>query len=146
MEPKQIIIILLVIAFYLFKFIRKAKSKAEAETPNPPYSPFEEYKEHTREEYSQKVPPVNSEYETYEQFDEHQLLKNRKFSSETLETASLETDFIQPQKNKSEKQIMGENKMQVFDNEDENKIDISIEQDEIRKGFLYSEILKRRYN
>jgi hypothetical protein len=146
MEPKQIIIILLVIAFYLFKFIRKAKNKTEEGTPNTPYSPFEEYKEQPSEEYYKKGPPINSEYETYEQFDEHQLLKNQKFSSETLETTSLETDFTQPPQNRFEKQKIGENKVQVFDNEDENKIDISIEQDEIRKGFLYSEILKRKYN
>lgn len=146
MEPKQIIIILLVIAFYLFKFIRKAKNKAEEGTPNTPYSPFEEYKEQPNEEYSKKAPPINSEYQSYEQFDEHQLLKNRKFSSETLESASLETNFIQTPKSSLDTKKTDKNELQVIENDDENKIELSIEQDEIRKGFLYSEILKRRYN
>ncbi len=146
MEPKQIIIILLVIAFYLFKFIRKAKNKAEEGSPSTPYSPSEEYKEQTSDQYSKKASPINSEYETYEQYDEYQLLKNKKFSAESLETASLETGFTQSPKNSFEKQKIGKKEVQVIDNEDENKIDISIEQDEIRKGFLYSEILKRRYN
>jgi hypothetical protein len=146
MEPKQIIIILLVIAFYLFKFIRKAKAKAEESSESPPYSPYEEYKEETSSKYSQKTPSTSSEYQSYEQYDETQLLKNRKFSSESLETASLESDFPTSQKSPFTKPKMEKKVAQLIDNEEENTFDISVDQDDIRKGFLYSEILKRRYN
>ena len=58
------------------------------------------------------------------------------YRHQTLET--LETDY--------NPQINPQIKSQSVDNEEYSTVDISMEIDDVRKGFIYSEILKNKYN
>lgn len=145
METKQIIIFLIIIAVYLFKVIRKANAKKIENQQNtePERSNVDEEYEYTDRE-TKTYRDIT--YESYEDIDYSQMLKNRKIIAESLETNSLEGESyekITPPKidSKSSKKTM-----QHIDNEIDEGIEISTEIDEIKRGFIYSEILKRKYN
>ncbi len=145
METKQIIIFLIIIAVYLFKVIRKANAKKIENQQNtePERSNVDEEYEYTDRE-TKTYRDIT--YESYEDIDYSQMLKNKKIIAESLETNSLEGESyekITPQKidSRSSKKTM-----QHIDNEIDEGIEISTEIDEIKRGFIYSEILKRKYN
>ena len=145
METKQIIIFLIIIAVYLFKVIRKANAKKIENQQNtePERSNVDEEYEYTDRE-TKTYRDIT--YESYEDIDYSQMLKNKKIIAESLETNSLEGksyEKIPPPKidSRSSKKTM-----QHIDNEIDEGIEISTEIDEIKRGFIYSEILKRKYN
>jgi len=145
METKQIIIFLIIIAVYLFKVIRKANAKKIENQQNtePQRSNVDEEYEYTDRE-TKTYRDIT--YESYEDIDYSQMLKNKKIIAESLETNSLEGESyekIPPQKidSRSSKKTI-----QHIDNEIDEGIEISTEIDEIKRGFIYSEILKRKYN
>ncbi len=145
METKQIIIFLIIIAVYLFKVIRKANAKKIENQQNtePERSNVDEEYEYTDRE-TKTYRDIT--YESYEDVDYSQMLKNKKIIAESLETNSLEGESyekIPPPKidSRSSKKTM-----QHIDNEIDEGIEISTEIDEIKRGFIYSEILKRKYN
>jgi hypothetical protein len=144
MDTKQIIIFILIIAFYVFNLIRKAKMKANDRPTPHPQNPFKENYKNSSKDENEK--PQYSYYENYENDLDQQMLKNQNFFAESLETGTLETETLETSKPTKNKTISTKNNVQIVENEEYNTIDINLEQDELRKGIIYAEILKRKYN
>ena len=70
--------------------------------------------------------PKNQEYFTYETFEPEIKEDDNKEESSPFDSV--------------------EKNVQIVDNEDEKKLQVSIEMEDIYKGVIYSEILKRPYN
>ena len=145
MEPKQIIIFLIIIAVYLFKVIRKANAKKleNQQNTDPDKSDvIEEYEEIKSERKLYR----DNQNESYEDIDYSQMLKNKKIIAESLETNSLEGESYEKNTIPKIDSRSSKKTMQHIDNEIDEGIEISTEIDEIKRGFIYSEILKRKYN
>lgn len=143
MDKKQIIILLIIAGIYIFNAIRKMKAKADANnSPNNEPSTDNEY------EY---------EYETVREFEPvkkdpiptrnfNPMVKKHQNIAESLESTSLETESLETFS--YDKQIKKSPifDSQISDNENNNTSSISVETEDIRKGFIYSEILQKKYN
>ena len=145
METKQIIIFLIIIAVYLFKVIRKANAKKIENQQNtePQRSNVDEEYEYTDRE-TKTYRDIT--YESYEDIDYSQMLKNKKIIAESLETNSLEGESYEKNTIPKIDSRSSKKTMQHIDNEIDEGIEISTEINEIKRGFIYSEILKRKYN
>ena len=145
METKQIIIFLIIIAVYLFKVIRKANAKKlenQQNTNTEMSDDQEEYEYTNKEAKTYRDIPTGS----YEEIDYTQMLKNRQIIAETLETNSLEGESYEKMTPKKNDSNSTKKVIQHIDNEIDEGVEISTEIDEIKRGFIYSEILKRKYN
>lgn len=135
MDKKQLIILIVMIVIYLISSIRKAKSKKQT-MHIPEVDTFEE-----PEKIDGAKEPSFSElqidYKMSKNAENHSRNSNfGQYRHQTLET--LETDY--------NPQINPQIKSQSVDNEEYSTVDISMEIDDVRKGFIYSEILKNKYN
>lgn len=145
MEPKQIIIFLIIIAVYLFKVIRKANVKKlenQQNTEHDNSNVIEEYEE----VQSQRKTFRENQAESYDTIDYSQMLKNRQIIAESLETGSLEGENYDKKTPQKKHSIYDQKMTQNIDNEIDETIELSTEIDDIKRGFLYGEILKRKYN
>ena len=147
MDTKQIIILIIIIAVYLYNTIRKANAKARENQHDNTFEPdheLETYDEVDFEpEYSKREHPS---YDSYEQTDYTQMLKNRQIIAESLETSSLETESLETNITPQTYSKTPKKTNQNTEYEEDNAFEISTELDEVKKGFIYSEILKRKYN
>ena len=149
MEKKQIIILIIIAAIYIFNAIRKMKAKADANNA-PDHSPSthdeydDEYDHEYDHEYEERFETVKKETIPSKVIDP--MVKKYQFIAETLESTSLETESLETifdDKIIKNSPILGS---QISDNENTNVNVISTEIEDVRKGFLYSEILKKKYN
>jgi hypothetical protein len=123
-----IIIIAVVLGYYILNF-KKQKPQNKQHAP-PTYPPsFEE----NEEEYI----PVENKYSSItEQHDKEY------FTYETISSFSEETNNQTDFKNRN---LKNEEEKERFP-EEEIKINLSFEKEELYKGIIFSEILKRPYN
>ena len=145
MEPKQIIIFLIIIAVYLFKVIRKANVKKlenQQNTEHDNSNVIEEYEE----VQSQRKTFRENQAESYDTIDYSQMLKNRQIIAESLETGSLEGENYDIKTTQKKYSNYDQKMTQNIDNEIDETIELSTEIDDIKRGFIYGEILKRKYN
>lgn len=145
MEPKQIIIFLIIIAVYLFKVIRKANVKKlenQQNTEHDNSNVIEEYEE----VQSQRKTFRENQAESYDTIDYSQMLKNRQIIAESLETGSLEGENYDKKTPQKKHSNYDQKMTQNIDNEIDETIELSTEIDDIKRGFIYGEILKRKYN
>lgn len=145
METKQIIIFLIIIAVYLFKVIRKANAKKleNQQNTNTDRSIVDEEYEYTNQE-AQTYRDIS--YESYEEVDYSKMLKNRPIIAESLETSSLEGESYEKNPLQKNRKNIPNIPIQNIDNEIDEGIEIGTDIDDIKRGFLYGEILKRKYN
>lgn len=141
MDKKQIIILLIIAAIYIFNAIRKMKAKAdEKDAQNDTPSSEEEYEYEYEEEYEPaKVNPIPAK-------EINPMVKKYQFIAESLESASLETESLETN---SDDYFIKKSPIfdsQISDNEAHNTNVISVEIEDIRKGIIYSEILQKKYN
>lgn len=145
METKQIIIFLIIIAVYLFKVIRKANAKKIENQQNT-----EPERSYVDEEYEYPDREVKTyrdiTYESYEDIDYSQMLKKRQIIAESLETSSLEGESYEKNPLQKNSKNTPKNPIQEIDNEVDEGIEIGTDPDDIKRGFIYGEILKRKYN
>lgn len=145
METKQIIIFLIIIAVYLFKVIRKANAKniESQQNTNKEMSVDQEEYEYTNKE-TKTYRDMSTE--SYEEIDYSQMLTKRQIIAESLETSSLEGESYEKNVPPKKDVFSSKKTMQYVDNEVDEGIEIGTDLDDIKRGFLYSEILKRKYN
>ena len=145
METKQIIIFLIIIAVYLFKVIRKANAKKieSQRNTNKEMSVDQEEYEYTNKE-TKTYRDMSTE--SYEEIDYSQMLKKRQIIAESLETSSLEGESYEKNVPPKNDVFSSKKTMKYVDNEVDEGIEIGTDLDDIKRGFLYSEILKRKYN
>ena len=121
MEPKQIIIFLIIIAVYLFKVIRKANVKKlenQQNTEHDNSNVIEEYEE----VQSQRKTFRENQAESYDTIDYSQMLKNRQIIAESLETGSLEGENYDKKTPQKKHSNYDQKMTQKIDNEiDETK-------------------------
>lgn len=143
MDKKQIIILLIIAGIYIFNAIRKMKAKAEVNNSpnNTPSSDDEyEYEYETEREFE----PVKKEPIPTKDFNP--MVKKYQFIAESLESTSLETESLETFSNNKQIKKSPILDSQISDNENDNTYILSIETEDIRKGFIYSEILQKKYN
>ena len=132
MDRKQLIFLIGIIVLYLISSIKKAKAKKQT-THIPKADTFEEPEEVEEPTYSE----LQNDYKMSKKSEN--LSRNSNFGQsryQTLETLEIDHN----------PQINPQIKVQSIDNEKHSKIDISTDIDDVRKGFIYSEILKKKYN
>ncbi len=132
MDRKQLIILIGMIVLYLISSIKKAKSKKQT-MQIPEVDTFDESEEVEEPSFSE----LQNEYKKTKNAKNHP--RNSDFGQSRYQTLeSLETDY--------NPQINPLIELQRVENEDYRTIDISMEIDDVKKGFIYSEILKNKYN
>ncbi|HPE39654.1 MAG TPA: hypothetical protein PLI77_01030 [Bacteroidales bacterium] len=147
MDTKQIIILIIIIAVYLYNTIRKANAKARENQQDKTLShevDDEQYFEPETE--PELITQDQYNYDSFDQIDYAQMLKNRQIIAESLETSTLKTENDQKTIAQKSYKKTPENIVQQSVNEEDNVFEISTDLDEVKRGFIFSEILKRKYN
>ncbi len=108
----------------VIKAVKKEKTVSKPERPNPSIEQqeYEEQEMIPNVQQMQSNVPNEQEYFTYESLTEEDVM-----SSKTIEKEE-------------------DNPMQVSENEEEKTYELTFEEEEVCKGFIYSEILKKKYN
>lgn len=137
MDTKQIIILLIIGGIYIFNTIRKLKIKQDqSNIPDDIPSEEDQFEEDFEPKYRETI---GSDYESL-------LVKNIQNYAESLESTSLEGESLESISFDFNEHRILNTEPQISDNEIDNIIEISTDTDDLRKGFIYGEILKKRYN
>lgn len=142
MDKKQIIILLIIAGVYIFNAIRKMKAKSDTNNSPEEHPSSDDYEY----EYEKEVEIEPVKMDTIPKKNFNPMVKNYQFIAESLETTSLETESLETFSNDKPIKKSPIFDSQISDNENDNTNVISIEMEEVRKGFIYSEILQKKYN
>ena len=131
---KDIIFLVVLLLFSLIIPIVKEKAK-KSQTSAPTVFPPTEEHEYAYEKNCKMTPEETS---VLEKKSENFPKMDKYFTYDSL--GSLEDDVRTGSMNSQE------SNPQIIDNEEQSKYKLTLSADEIYKGFIYSEILKRRVN
>ncbi|PKP21350.1 MAG: hypothetical protein CVU04_01965 [Bacteroidetes bacterium HGW-Bacteroidetes-20] len=141
MDKKQIIILIIIAGIYIFNAIRKMKAKADVNN-SPENTPFDD----DEDEFESDVEfePIKNDPKPHKDFNP--FVKKYQFIAENLESTSLESESLETNSDHKIDKKSPIYDSQISDNEEYNTNIVSTEIEDIRKGVLYSEILKKKYN
>ncbi len=141
MDKKQIIILIIIAGIYIFNAIRKMKAKTDVNN-SPDNTPFDD----DEIEYEDEVEFEPVKMDSKPSKDLNPFAKKYQFIAENLESTSLESESLETISGHKIDKKSPIYESQISDNENYNTNIISTEIEEVKKGFLYSEILKKKYN
>lgn len=137
MDTKQIIILLIIGGIYIFNTIRKLKIKQDqSNIPDDISTEEDQFEEDFEPKYRETL---GSDYAT-------PMVGNIQNYAESLESISLEGESLESNSYDFNEDRVLNIDPQISDNEKDNVYEISTDTDDLRKGFIYGEILKKRYN
>lgn len=141
MDARQIIILILIFGFYFLTSYSKNKKKREAEAEK-----LRKSRKQASVTYDEDVVNALNQQGIEKKKISKPFEKKISNYSKIEDLESLETLNDDRYYNTKKDNFSQYKQSQVTDVEDDNFIDIDINEDELKKGIIYSEILKRPYN